>query len=231
MKMRWVLLSVTALTIAAAVYGGAVIRPTFTDYTSQENWKEHFMVAGVDGSFGVDNCGVMKEYLPQSPYILRVEVLGDLEVLFGQAQQKVKVKQVYAGDGLEVGREIYLSRRGWSVVFVEPYSIERQYVNIMDVGREYLVFANGEIDALDSDLPVYSCCKGFEKETGETVSFLVAPVFCYDHTDNVPLQATGNYGTYVPYSEAKDNEFFGMTSEMVEAWEQLKAEMIQKYPR
>lgn len=231
MKMRWVLLPMAALTVAAAVYGAMVVRPTLTDYTSEENWKERFVVAGIGGSFGVDNCEVMKEYLPQSPYILRVEVLEDLEVLFGQAQQKVKVKQVYVGDGLEVGQEIYLSRRGWSVLFVEPYSIERQYVNIMDVGREYLVFVSGEMDVLDSSLPVYRCSNGFIPETGEPIPFTIAPVFCYDHKDNVPLEPVGNYGTYVPYSEARDNEFFGTTSEMVEAWEQLKAEMLQRYPR
>lgn len=33
------------------------------------------------------------------------------------------------------------------------------------------------------------------------------------------------------YSKVKDNEFFGATDKLIEAWEQLKAEMLQKYPR
>lgn len=230
MKAKWIMLPLAGLTVAAAIYGGYT-RTTLTDYTSGENWKDNFMVAGVMGESGIDNCEVMREYLPKASYILRVEVLGDLEVLFGEAQQKVVVKQVYTGDGLEVGQEIYLSHSGWSISFVEPYSIERQFVNIMDVGREYLVFVSGEMDVLDSSLPVYRCCNGFIPSTGEPVGFAVAPVFCYDQTDNVPLQPTGDYGTYVPYAQAKDNEFFGVGPEMVEAWEQLKAEMLQRYPR
>ena len=230
MKAKWLLLPMAALTVAAAVYGGYT-RSTLTDYTSGENWKDNFVVAGLLDSFGIEFCEQMKEYLPRVPYILRVEVLEDLEVLFGAAQQKVAVKQVYAGEGLEVGQEIYLSRSGWGISFVQPYSIERQYVNIMEVGREYLVFARGEIDVLKSDLPVYSCSNGYVPETGESIPFTIAPVFCYDHKDNVPVQPAGDHGTYVPYSEVRDNEFFGTTQEVVEAWEQLKAEMLQRYPR
>lgn len=231
MKSKWLLLPVAALTVAAAVYGATVVRPSLTDYTSGENWKDNFVVAGVLGSFGIENCELMKEYLPQVPYILRVQVMEDLEMLFGEAQQKVEVKQVYAGEDLEVGQEIYLTHSGWGISFVQPYSIERQYVNIMDVGREYLVFVSGEMDVLDSSLPVYRCSNGFIPETGEPIPFTITPVFCYDYRDNVPLQPTGDYGTYVPYSEARNNEFFGVGHEMVEAWEQLKAEMLQKYPR
>lgn len=230
MKAKWILLPLAGLTVAAGIYGGYT-RTTLTDYTSGENWKDNFMVAGIMSGTGMDNCEVMREYLPKASYILRVEVLEDLEVLFGEAQQKVVVKQVYAGEGLEVGQKIYLSHSGWSISFVEPYSIERQFVNIMDVGREYLVFVSGEMDVLDSSLPVYRCCNGFIPEAREPIPFTITPVFCYDHRDNVPLQPTGNYGTYVPYAQAKDNEFFGVGPEMVEAWEQLKAEMLQKYPR
>ena len=231
MKVKWLLLPMAALTVAAAVYGATVVRPSLTDYTSGENWKDNFVVEGLLSRFGIENCELMNEYLPQAPYILRVEVLEDLEVLFGEAQQKVSVKQVYAGEGLEVGQEIYLTHSGWSISFVEPYSIERQYVNIMDVGREYLVFVNGEMDTLDSSIPVYRCSNGYIPEIGEPIPFMTTPVFCYDQKDNVPLQPTGDYGTYVPYAQAKDNEFFGVGPGVVEAWEKLKAEMLQKYPR
>ena len=42
---------------------------------------------------------------------------------------------------------------------------------------------------------------------------------------------TGDWESGVTYTQGRDNEFFGVGPEMVEAWEQLKAEMLQKYPR
>ena len=153
MKAKWMLLPLAVLTVGAAIYGGYT-RMTLTDYTSGDNWKDNFVVAALHSGIGVERCEDMKEYLPLVPCILRVEVLGDLEILPGEAQQKVKVKQVYEGDDLEVGQVLNLSYRGWSISFVEPYSIQRKFVNIMDVGREYLVFIDGEIDTLDSQFPV-----------------------------------------------------------------------------
>ena len=32
-------------------------------------------------------------------------------------------------------------------------------------------------------------------------------------------------------AQVRDNEFFGETEQLNQAWEQLKAEMLQKYPR
>ena len=230
MKAKWLLLPMAALTVAAVLYGGYT-RTTLTDYTSGENWKDNFTVASLHSEQGVERCEVMREYLPLTPNILRVEVLGDLEVLPGEAQQKVKVKQVYAGEDLQVGQEFYLYERGWSISFVEPYSIERGYVNVMEVGREYLVFVTEEIDTLGSSLPVYRCCGGVVSETGEVIGFGITPVFCYDHIHNEVAVPTGIGGTALPYAQVKDNEFFGTTPKVVEAWEQLKAEMLQKYPR
>ena len=230
MKAKWLLLPMAALTVAAAVYGG-YIRTTLTDYTEEGNWEE-YQVAPMPEAAGLDKVRVMREYLPESPYILRVEVLGDLELTNGIGQQKVKVAQVYAGDGLETGQEFYLYDYAWNVGFFERYkSLERGYVNVMEVGREYLVFVTEEIDTLGSSLPVYRCCGGVVSETGEVIGFGITPVFCYDHIHNEVAVPTGIGGTALPYAQVKDNEFFGTTPKVVEAWEQLKAEMLQKYPR
>ena len=217
MKAKWLLLPMAALTVAAAVYGGYT-RSTLTDYTSGENWKDNFVVAGLLDSFGIEFCEQMKEYLPRVPYILRVEVLEDLEVLFGAAQQKVAVKQVYAGEGLEVGQEIYLSRSGWGISFVQPYSIERQYVNIMEVGREYLVFLSDPLDKLTGDLPVFSLF-------GDTI---IAPAFCCDEIENTIAPIEGDT-LYVAYDQVKENEFFGADQAALDAWAQTKQKLLEMY--
>lgn len=229
MKLRWMLLPLVALTLAAAGYGG-YIRTTLTDYTSGENWRDNFHVAlKVEGA-GLSSVENMREHLPSAPYILRVEVMGDLELGNGTGQQKVKVVQVYAGEGIEVGQEFYLYNNSWRVSFTNGNSLGRGFVNVLDVGREYLVFIEGKIDTLDSRVPVYGCVESVTLSDGSKVN-IIAPVFCYDHKDNVTVSITGEWGTGVAYTQVRDNEFFGATDKLIEAWEQLKAEMLQKYPR
>ena len=229
MKAKWLLLPMAALTVAAAVYGG-YIRTTLTDYTEEGNWEE-YQVAPMPEAAGLDKVRVMREYLPQSPYILRVEVLGDLELTNGIGQQKVKVAQVYAGDGLETGQEFYLYDYAWNVGFFERYkSLERGYVNVLEVGREYLVFLNGKIDTLVSPVPVYRCMEGVRLSDDNWIDFM-SPIFCYDQMENVPVVYTGDWETGVTYTQGRDNEFFGETEKLIEAWEQMKEEFLQMYPR
>lgn len=229
MKAKWLLLPMAALTVAAAVYGG-YIRTTLTDYTEEGNWEE-YQVAPMPEAAGLDKVRVMREYLPESPYILRVEVLGDLELTNGIGQQKVKVAQVYAGDGLETGQEFYLYDYAWNVGFFERYkSLERGYVNVLEVGREYLVFLNGKIDTLVSPVPVYRCMEGVRLSDDNWIDFM-SPIFCYDQMENVPVVYTGDWETGVTYTQGRDNEFFGETEKLIEAWEQMKEEFLQMYPR
>ena len=229
MKAKWLLMPMAALTVTAAVYGG-YIRTTLTDYTEEGNWEE-YQVAPMPEAAGLDKVRVMREYLPQSPYILRVEVLGDLELTNGIGQQKVKVAQVYAGDGLETGQEFYLYDYAWNVGFFERYkSLERGYVNVLEVGREYLVFLNGKIDTLVSPVPVYRCMEGVRLSDDNWIDFM-SPIFCYDQMENVPVVYTGDWETGVTYTQGRDNEFFGETEKLIEAWEQMKEEFLQMYPR
>ena len=229
MKAKWFLLPMAALTVAAAVYGG-YIRTTLTDYTEEGNWEE-YQVAPMPEAAGMEKVRTMRECLPSAPYILRVEVLGDLELTNGTGQQKVKVAQVYAGEDLEVGQEFYLYSYAWWVSLSENYkSLERAYVNVLEVGREYLVFVNGEIDALNSSIPVYRCMEGVMLPDGGWMDFM-SPVFCYDNIENVPVEYTGKWETGVTYTQGRDNEFFGATEKLIESWEQMKEEFLQMYPR
>lgn len=199
MKMRWALLPVAALTVAAVVYGG-YIRTTLTDYTEEGKW-EAYQVAPMPEAAGMEKVRAMREYFPMSPYILRVEVMGDLELDNGIGQQKAKVAQIYKGEGIEVGQGFYLYHYAWGVSFFENYrSLERGYVNVLEVGREYLVFLKGEVDSLDSPLPVYRCMEYMILSEEQWVDFMT-PVFCYDHMDNEPVVFTGEWESGVTYTQ------------------------------
>lgn len=229
MKMKWLLLPLAALTAAAAVYGGS-IRTTLTNDTVGANWADDFIVAEMPEGVGKTKIQAMEEHLPSAPHILRVEVLGELEMSAGEGQQRVKVAQVYAGEGLDVGEEFYLYHSAWWASFHSGKSLGRGNVNFLQVGREYLVFLDGPVETLSSDLPVYGCMEGVRGPDGSWIDFM-APVFCYDHIDNVAVPITGQWGSGVVYAQVRDNEFFGETEQLNQAWEQLKGEMLQKYPR
>ena len=68
---------------------------------------------------------------------------------------------------------------------------------------------------------------GFFQE-GEAIAPL--PMFCYEDIPNTQVEVTG-FSTYVSYRDVKDSEFFGTTPKSAAYWEELKAEMLQKYPR
>lgn len=229
MKTGWTLLPLAGLVLAAGVYGG-YIRTTLTDYTAGENWAEHFVVAEMPQEVGLEKIRNMAVYLPSSPHILRVEVLGELEMSAGEGQQKVRVAQVYAGEGLEIGQEFYLYHSAWWVSFHEMNSLGRGQVNLLKVGKEYLVFLEGDVETLYSPLPVYGCVEGVEMPDLGWVDFM-APVFCYDTIPNVAVPFTGEWGSGVSYSQVRENEFFGATDTLIKAWEQMKADFLQMYPR
>lgn len=228
MKVKWLLFPLVVLTVAAAVYGG-YIRTTLTDCTVGENWADDFVVAEMP-EIGLNIVERMRDYLPLAPYILRVEVLEGLEMSAGEGQQKVKVCQVYQGQGVEVGEEFYLYHSAWWASFHSEKSLGRGYVNILQVGREYLVFLMGEIDTLNSPFPVYRCMEGIALSEDSWVDFM-APVFCYDHIDNMAVPFMGQWGSGVLYAQVRNNEFFGATDKLIEAWEQMKEEFLQMYPR
>ena len=96
----------------------------------------------------------------------------------------------------------------------------RGFVNIMDTGVEYLVFLTGEVEDLSGDTQVYQLYD----------DALIAPVFCYESRSNEIVPTNGET-TYVLYAEVKNNEFFGEDETAVEAFEQLKETMLEKYPK
>lgn len=206
----------------AAMAFGIVKRQTYTDLAKQENYLEQVLVAELPEKLTELTCAAMNQNLPDSAIILRVEATGGIEFVYGAGRQKVVIQQVYAGDELEKGEEIYLFSGAWSLVAEKnEHAIERKFVNIMEVGTEYLVFAKSVIGDWKTDLP---SVKVNDEE------FLISPVFCYEERQNVILPTSGNT-TYVPYKDVKDNEFFATTEEGLQMMLELKNRMLSLYPR
>lgn len=218
MKRRFLPCFTVCVILAAAIFGG-IKRQSYTNVAKEENYLEQLLVAEIPEKFAIANCEKMSSDLPKSPIILRVSVTGDIEHLFLASRQKVCIQEVYAGSGLEIGQEIYLFAGSLSV-HTKPYFIARGFVNIMQVGKEYLVFISKKIEALNESMPVY---KTIDEE------FFITPIFCYENQSNVIAPTEGDT-TYVPYTKVRNNEFFGETEGALDAWEKLKSEMLSAYP-
>ena len=219
------LLLVIVLFLSAAVFG-LVYRRTYTDVTAEENYLEQLDAAEMPGELCVNACTYLKDVFTAAPVILRVTVTGEMENYFYVSQQKAAVKQIYAGEGLSVGQEIYITSDSWSILAPgrkRPLELERNFVNVLRVGEDYLVFLRDDRVEFYEETPVYYLVRH-----DYMVSF--APVFWYEDTENAVIPTVA-YNTYVPYSLVKDNEFFVNSEEGLEAWKALKAEMLAKYPK
>lgn len=219
MKRR-IRLTVTVVVILAAAIFGGVKKKSYTNIVAGD-YLSTAEVAELPGEMAVSTCKELENQLPEVPVILRVTAIDEIEHFFGGSRQKVVVSEVYRGEEIDAGEELYLYSAHWRLNTTEnPAVLGRGFVNIMDTGVEYLVFLMGEVEDLYGDAPVYQLYD----------DALIAPVFCYESRNN-EIVPTGEETTYVSYAKVKNNEFFGEDETAVEAFEQLKATMLAKYPK
>ncbi|MCM1327199.1 MAG: hypothetical protein NC094_11210 [Bacteroidales bacterium] len=230
-KLLWFF---TAGVFMAAMVFGMVKKQTYKNLVAQENYLEQLYVAELSEDLTERACAAMSRSLPDAAIILRVEAVGEIEHLYRGDRQKVVIKEVYAGSELEKGKEMYIVSDHWHLSLKptnesDGYdrwvdSIQRGFVNIMEVGTEYLVFG----EAVTED-----------RRTGEPAvklydDFFIAPVFSYEGHPNVIVPISeddvGIYGTAVPYKDVKDNEFFATSEKGMQMMEDLKSRMLALYP-
>ena len=220
MRQKLLLFFTTCVFIAIMVFG-IVKKQTYTDLARQENYLAQIQVAELTERIAENECAIMSQNLPNSAIILRVEVTGEIEHLFQVDRQRAVIQEVYAGNELDEGEEIYIFSRHWQLALDgNPDSIERGFVNIMEVGTEYLVFG----EAVSEDMRTGALSVKLYDD------FYITPVFCYDNHQNVIMPISGNT-TYVSYKDVMDNEFFVTSEETLKIMERLKSQMLSLYPR
>ena len=216
---RYLLLILTICSVLAAMTFGIIKRQTYTDMTKEENYLAQLQIGELSENIAEIQYDRMRQSLPEAALIIRVEVTGEIEHSFKADRQKAVVREMYAGSGIEQNEEIYIFSRHWHLILDgNPNSIERGYVNIMDVGTEYLIFAEAVVENPAADIPLV---KVYD-------DFTIAPVFCCEERQNTAIP-TGEENTYVPYQDVMDNEFFGTSERALQLMEELKAQMLQLY--
>lgn len=216
------LLILTLCAFLAAMAFGIVKRQTYKDTLKQEDYLDQLLVGALWEEYLERQCANIQQSLPNAPIILRVETVGEIEHLFGVDRQRVVIRQVYAGEGLEAGEEYYLFSGKWQLSLDGYYdSLERGFVNILEVGTEYLVFAEEVLEDLEGDL---SAVKTYN-------DFTIDPVFCYEERQNVIAPTIDDDTTFVFYKDVRNNEFFVTSEKVLEMMEELKSKMLSLYPR
>lgn len=221
MKQRFLLFLTTGVLLAAMVFG-MIKRQTYTDVLKQENYLEQMEIAELPERMADFTCSFMSQGMPKAPIILRVEVTGEIDYRMHAGRQKAVIRQIYAGEEPKIGEEIYLYSERWHFEFNrEPVAISTGFVNILEVGTEYLVFADEVFEDWETGLSVVRVYDG---------DFVITPVFCYEERQNVVLPTSGDT-TYVPYKDVRNNEFFATSEEAMQKIVQMKKQMLSLYPR
>ena len=204
---------------------GAVNRLSYPETTANPDYMDQLQVA----TLSQDGCDIvlqnMQQKLPQSPIILRVTPTSDLTPIFYAGKQRFLVEDVYAGDHLKPGDEIWIVSGSWCALIDETYQqMVFYFVNAPKQGQEYLVFLSGQVEIVDGfeALPVYQLQNGI----------LLDPIFCYNDLDTQvdapigqPLDIT------VPYKEVSDQEFFAESQTVMDALVEAKHALLAQYPK
>ncbi len=214
---RRVLWFCTVCIFLAAMALGIAKRQTYTDFAKEENYLSQIQVGELPENIAESQCAILYQELPDSAIILRVKVTGDIEHLFQVDRQKAVIQEIYTGAGLNQGDEVYIFSEHWSL---NTDSLQRGFVNIMEVGTEYLVFAEDIVEDWKSDI---LSVKLYD-------DFIIAPVFCYEEHQNVVIPISEGV-TYVSYQDVKDNEFFVTSEKALQAINTLKKQLLSLYPR
>lgn len=212
----------TVLALLLSLCFGIYKSQTYTDASSDVSYLEWIYVAEKSESHAISECEKLSEILPNAPVIARVTVLQEVEHLFHASRQLVQIRNIYQGDALKEGDQIYLTYQGWSLsLYGEPYSLERGFVNLLNQGEDYLVFLGSQADGLGEKTPIYELY-------GDYAETSIAPVFSCEEHENKIVE-TGAEHTYVPYNQVSENEFFAESQAALEAMEALKEKMINQY--
>ena len=221
MKVRKASLCFILITLMCCVALGIYSKTTYTNITSKDNYLDDFLVAEIIEEVSANTCEGLMNTLPTAPIIVSVSPIDNIEHLFGQSQQRVKIVKVFKGNELCEGDEIYITSDRWSVIIRDnSKKIERGFVNILKRGENYLAFLDTMLPQREEDTPVYKLYN----------STRISPVFCYNSLENTLIAPNSSDTTYVNYYLVSNNEFFATSQESLEPILQLKKYMIERYP-
>lgn len=225
MKFKTVRRTATAVIIIGIAAFGIHQKQSYTNLFSKPDALNSFQVAEFPEAMIPTISGQLLEELPKSSIIIRGIATGEKDYLFRVNQQTVSIQQVYqGGDDIQPGEEIHVASRTGFVFRDNPNGrlAELGFVNEMRAGMEYLIFLEKKIDTLKTD---------DQRDVYRLAEALITPIFGYEDRENVIVDVSQNYSTYVDYSSVSGNEFFMTTQTGLNEIINIKRQLLIKYPR
>lgn len=207
-----------------AIWGG-VNKTKYTDIREEADYLMTMQVPEISEEMAIETCKVMEEELPESPLVLVVAPVDEMEFVFWSGRQKVVVEDIKKEDETgsvktpDIGSEIWIVNPFW---YLRMWEKDRQYVNLCGVNTmmkdgQYLVFLDEVLQGVDGVGPAYKLVDGE----------VISPVFSLDKKTNTIVEH-GEYMT-VPYASLCENEFFGENEAANQSWIALKNKMLELY--
>ena len=188
-------------------------------------WKKS-CITNRDKTFGKvsEIIEKMNNELDECRIIVAAECVEEALFRFGCITERVRVKQVFAGDDIRTGDIIDVGRAS-SCLFLDEsmYVNEKPLLNMgfvrgMKKGSTYLIFLEQE------------------KETNEKYrlfvqpqNLLMAPIFEYGQTDSNVLNSITTDSYHNVYKNIKESEFFLMSEKTIEQMYNLKSDLLKRY--
>lgn len=203
-----------------------VVRSSIKDRCNDEKARDDFNVA----YFPEELIGLMEnidEELDRSKNIFVGEVTGELEYVFGNSIQKIKVRRVIKStDGMKVGEDILLS--GLYILDLTTGNFKNIYTNtgfmdFMKVGDKYLIFADKKLSkSVSMGQNVYPIHK--EAVILKNINLLDKK----SHICNEKVSEDGN-GTITKYSKVKGSEIATNSEKVLRKFYKVKHRLLKKY--
>ena len=221
MKTKYVA-CVTGIIVIALMVIGIIYKSSYKDYNEQVDPLDDFVIGLMPDELGDIQITKMDKQLDNSSIIIAAECVDTPLWRFGCITERVKVKRVFKGNGLQAGDVIDVAREAnciFSDIKVDGMaSINMSFVRAMIPGEIYLIFLDEKLMLRDAD-NIYD----------QSAEFLIAPIFCYNETESVPYKSISVDGNEEIYINVKESEFFLMSEKTIEQMYNLKSDLLTRY--
>ncbi len=219
MKLRYVAI-IYALVFCALLSIGLYTRLSYKDFNKEKEPMKNFSVGLLEDNLVNAGIKTMKNELEESNIILAVECKDKSCFTYSCTTQNVEVKKVFKGNDIEVGDIIKMCTATHIFIREDMYvegkpAINLDFVNEMQVGKNYLVFLDRK--ANNSDIYI------------KPDRFYIRPVFCYEQISNTPCKSISKEQSSALYQDVSDNEFFITSQKGIDKMEKYKNYLISKY--
>lgn len=218
--LKIVMLIMVGLFFTNIVIIGQIEKKSFTDVFKSEELDSEVMTGYIPEEYIDVVFGDLEEIVEEAPIIVKAKAQKSFEYYGREGRQLVLIEEVFRGNGLEQGDEIYVYSN--KIKFIDSgifYSIGMWNTSFMEVEGEYLIFLLGEVPLPNSKDKIYQL---YDEKIN------IMPIFSYEDLDNGLVEVNDKYGC-IQFSETKGREIFTNSKVVMSTYLDIKHQLLKKY--